>query len=97
MSPNSQRSGLPRARPPEPGSMMTTLLTEQEAATLLNVTAKALQGWRYRGAGPVFCKVGRCVRYRLEDLQAFVLGRPPGPPRAILALRPHLHNPYAAR
>ena len=52
---------------------MTALLTEQEAATLLRVTVKAVQGWRYRGGGPRFVKVGRCVRYRLEDLQAFVL------------------------
>ena len=52
---------------------MTTLLTEQDAATLLHVTVKAVQGWRYRGGGPRFVKVGRCVRYRLEDLQAFVL------------------------
>ena len=52
---------------------MTALLTEQDAATLLKVTVKAVQGWRYRGGGPRFVKVGRCVRYRLEDLQAFVL------------------------
>ncbi len=52
---------------------MTALLTEQEAATLLRVTVKAVQGWRYRGGCPRFVKVGRCVRYRLEDLQAFVL------------------------
>ena len=52
---------------------MTALLTEQEAAVLLKVTVKAVQGWRYRGGGPRFVKVGRCVRYRLEDLQAFVL------------------------
>ena len=65
---------------------MTALLTEQEAATLLHVTVKAVQGWRYRGGGPRFVKVGRCVRYRLEDLQAFVLAAlrsstsDPGPP-----------------
>ena len=52
---------------------MTALLTEQEAAALLHVTVKAVQGWRYRGGGPRFVKVGRCVRYRLEDLHAFVL------------------------
>ena len=52
---------------------MTTLLTEQEAAALLKVTVKGVQGWRHRGGGPRYCKVGRLVRYRLEDLQAFVL------------------------
>ena len=65
---------------------MTTLLTEREAAALLHVTVKAVQGWRYRGNGPRFVKVGRCVRYRLEDLQAFVQAAlrtstsDPGPP-----------------
>lgn len=52
---------------------MTTLLTEQDTAALLHVSVKALQGWRSRGGGPPFVKVGRCVRYRREDLQAFVL------------------------
>lgn len=52
---------------------MTTFLTEQEAAALLHVTVKAVQRWRYRGGGPRFVKVGRLVRYQLEDLQAFVL------------------------
>jgi hypothetical protein len=51
---------------------LTTLLTEQQAAALLGVTVKTLQGWRYRGGGPAFVKLGRCVRYRAEDLQDFV-------------------------
>ena len=51
---------------------MTTLLTEQDTAALLKVTVKTLQGWRYRGEGPPFIKAGRCVRYRREDLEAFV-------------------------
>ena len=67
---------------------MTELLTEQQAAGLLHMSVKGLQGWRSRGGGPPFCKVGRCVRYRLEDLQAFVLAAlrtstsDPGPTRA---------------
>ena len=77
---------------------MTALLTEQEAASLLKVTVKAVQGWRYRGGGPRFVKVGRCVRYRLEDLQAFVLAAlrtstsDPGPP-----VIPHHSGPAASR
>ena len=65
---------------------MIALLTEKEAAALLHVTVKGVQSWRYRGNGPRFVKVGRCVRYRLEDLQAFVLAAlrtstsDPGPP-----------------
>ena len=56
----------------EPGAPMTTLLTEQDAAALLNVSVKSLQGWRSRGGGPPFMKLGRCVRYAVPDLEAFV-------------------------
>jgi hypothetical protein len=65
---------------------MTELLDEKQAAALLRVTTKGLQGWRYRGNGPRYCKVGRLVRYRLEDLQLFVQAAlrtstsDPGPP-----------------
>ena len=78
---------------------MTALLTEQEAARLLKVTVKAVQGWRYRGGGPRFVKVGRCVRYRLEDLQAFVLAAlrsstsDPGP----TIIPPHAVPPHTRR
>ncbi len=51
---------------------MTVLLTEQRVAQLLQVTVKTLQAWRVRGGGPPFVKVGRCVRYRLEDVEAYV-------------------------
>src|SRR5689334_11321449 len=49
-----------------------SLMTEQEAAAILRVTVKTLQGWRYRGGGPPFIKIGRCVRYRRRDLEIFV-------------------------
>jgi hypothetical protein len=37
------------ATPNHPATM-TTLLTEQETATLLKISKKSVQGWRYRGA-----------------------------------------------
>lgn len=51
---------------------MTTLLTEQQAAALLKVSVKSLQGWRSRGGGPCYHKLGRCVRYSVADLEAFL-------------------------
>lgn len=51
---------------------MRELLTEQQAAALLHVSVKSLQGWRSRGGGPPFVKLGRCVRYALSDLEVFV-------------------------
>ena len=55
---------------------MNKLLDEKQAAALLNVSVKSLQGWRYRGGGPKFVKIGRrLVRYTMADLEAFVLAR----------------------
>ena len=51
---------------------MTELLTEREAAALLHVSVKCLQGWRSRGGGPPYRKIGRCVRYEKADLETFV-------------------------
>ena len=51
---------------------MIELLTEHQVAQLLHVKVKALQAWRSRGGGPPFIKLGRCVRYRLEDLEVFL-------------------------
>lgn len=51
------------------------LLTEQQAATLLGVSVRGLQGWRLRGGGPSFVKCGRLVRYRRRDLTAWMDSR----------------------
>lgn len=51
---------------------MTQLINEREAATLLGLSVKCLQGWRLRGGGPPFVKLGRAVRYEVPALEAFV-------------------------
>jgi excisionase family DNA binding protein len=48
------------------------LLKTNEAAKELGVTKPTLESWRCRGGGPVFVKYGRAVRYRTEDLEAFI-------------------------
>jgi hypothetical protein len=53
--------------------MNNVILTEIQAATFLGgVSPKTLQSWRVSGRGPVFIKVGRLVRYRMEDLENFL-------------------------
>jgi phage terminase Nu1 subunit (DNA packaging protein) len=55
--------------------MMATyaeLINEAHAGAILNVSPRTLQNWRVRGCGPKFRKLGRSVRYRLEDLETFV-------------------------
>lgn len=51
---------------------MTQLINEREAATLLRLSVKCLQNWRVRGGGPPFIRLGRCVRYAVPALEAFV-------------------------
>ena len=49
-----------------------TLLTEAQAADVLNLSVRTLQAWRLKGGGPLFVHAGRAVRYRRRDLFAWV-------------------------
>jgi hypothetical protein len=52
------------------------LLTETEASKILGFSVRTLQGWRYRGGGPRFVRVSNaCIRYRRQDLTAWVEAR----------------------
>lgn len=52
----------------------TTLMTVNQAADYLGLAVSTLNKWRCHGGGPVFIKMGRAVRYRTEDLDAFISG-----------------------
>lgn len=53
----------------------SALLTEDEAAALLKVQPATLATWRVRGRPNLpFVRVGRCVRYRQQDISAFIEG-----------------------
>jgi excisionase family DNA binding protein len=47
-------------------------LTTESAARRLQITAKHLENLRVNGGGPAYCKVGRSVRYAVDDLDAWV-------------------------
>lgn len=48
------------------------LLHETEAARFLSLSVRSLQGWRVKGGGPPFVKIGRrAVRYRRRELIAW--------------------------
>ncbi len=52
------------------------LIDEQAAATFLDLTARTLQGWRYKGGGPRYIRVSaRCIRYRRADLREWAEAR----------------------
>jgi predicted site-specific integrase-resolvase len=44
----------------------------KEAADYLGMKPSTLEAWRCRGGGPIFLKFGKAVRYRPEDLEAFM-------------------------
>jgi hypothetical protein len=48
------------------------IFDEREAAGLLGCSVALLRKWRLFGDGPAFCKLGRLVRYRQSDLDAFL-------------------------
>jgi predicted DNA-binding transcriptional regulator AlpA len=48
------------------------LLDETELAERLGVSRSTLQSWRYTGRGPRYLKLGRLIRYRNVDVDAFL-------------------------
>jgi hypothetical protein len=46
-------------------------LTPSELARRWTTTVQSLANMRYRGGGPRWIKVGRLVRYRLTDVEAY--------------------------
>ena len=52
------------------------LVSEAEAAALLGIAQRTLQGWRRRGGGPQFLRLSRrSIRYRRDDLAAWIVAR----------------------
>jgi len=47
------------------------LLIEQDVANHIGVSIQTLRKWRYDGIGPRHIKIGRTIRYRQEDIDAF--------------------------
>lgn len=48
------------------------LLSPEEIATMLEVTAHTLAQWRAEKRGPAYVRLGRNVFYRLADVQAWI-------------------------
>lgn len=45
---------------------------EKEAANKLGVAVQTLRNWRHIRRGPAYIKLGRSVRYRIEDIMDFI-------------------------
>lgn len=51
---------------------MDKMLSPDEVAELLGISVRTVYAWRYRGDGPPGFKVGRHVRYRPSDVEAWL-------------------------
>lgn len=51
---------------------LPTLLTPKELAELLDISPETLAQNRYLGQGVPYIKVGKRVRYRLDDVVAYL-------------------------
>ena len=46
-------------------------LSQRELAERWDLCENTLERWRCQGIGPVFLRLPGCVRYRIEDVEAF--------------------------
>ena len=54
------------------------LASSADVAEMLGIPEKTLAEWRYHGIGPGYLKVGRYVRYRWSDVDAWLATREAG-------------------
>ncbi len=54
------------------------LFKEREVAERLAVSVATVRRWRLFGRGPKYSKIGSAVRYRPEDVSAWLESRPTG-------------------
>lgn len=60
---------------PEAAQVITRHLSTQELADRLSVPLSTIYNWRAYNKGPRAMRVGKYVRYRLEDVQAWEQGQ----------------------
>jgi excisionase family DNA binding protein len=54
---------------------MLAMLTQSECAELLRLSERTLERFRTSGGGPKFVRMGKSVRYRLCDVEAWIASR----------------------
>ena len=55
--------------------MTKHLLSPELLARLWNISPKTLSQWRWNGHGPKYCKIGKLVRYSMDDIEAFEMSK----------------------
>ena len=54
------------------------LLGEYDVARITRLSVASVRRWRYLKQGPRYLKIGSAVRYRPEDITAWLASRPTG-------------------
>ena len=57
---------------------LTTLLNEYDVARITGLSVASVRRWRFLKQGPKYLKIGSAVRYRPEDITAWLASRPSG-------------------
>jgi len=52
--------------------MEPRLLNTEQVASYIGLAKQTITELRVKGGGPKFCKIGRAVRYKREDLDAWI-------------------------
>jgi hypothetical protein len=55
------------------------LVTDEELAAALMITPDTLALWRGKKQGPAWCRLGKRVFYRLDDVTAWIRDQADGP------------------
>ena len=64
-------------------SNLETLLNEHEVARITGLSVASVRRWRLLRRGPSYKKIGAAVRYRPQDVEAWLASRPTGGERAL--------------
>ena len=78
-------------------SSLSRLLTVREVADLLQVPPKTIYTWRYKRIGPPAVVIGKYLRFRTEDVVAWLEMRADHAPRGIGARRGAATEPLHRR
>jgi len=57
---------------------LETLLKENDVARLTGLSVASVRRWRLLRQGPKYLKIGAAVRYKAEDIAAWLESRPSG-------------------
>lgn len=54
-----------------PSTYKSEFVTTKELARIFSISHRTLEQWRWQGKGPPFHKVGRMIRYRIDEAMSF--------------------------